>query len=140
MARAISTDTQRIPSYRIDPDTGVLVTATTLIGTSHTTLQAWEATEVTGHSVLRSRPARPDGRYWGLITSRPAPAEVTDLPGGSPERIAACQALWAEQQLIALAAILRAYPEVCHAGGWQRDGGSLFALDAIATDDPEVVA
>jgi len=132
MAREITPDTLTLPTFR-HTDDGVLVTATTVIGTTLTVLQAWEPCQ--GHTSLRSTPHRADGSYWGLITSRPLPFRAARHQPGSPERIAACEAVRAEQELFALAAILRAYPEVAEAGStWRRDGGTLYALDAVATE------
>jgi hypothetical protein len=80
---------------------------------------AYEASSYFGnHSTLFTI----DGQVCGSLTSRRIGAEIEALKGGSPARLAACDAFRKANATEAYAAILAAYPEAVDGN---RDNGEI---------------
>lgn len=88
-----------------------IITRTALLG-GVAVFEAYEPSAVMGkHHVITTF----DGAWYGQIGSRFIPAEIEALRGGSPERLAACDAYRAAQRAEAYALIREAFPEAAGA-------------------------
>ena len=78
----------------------------TIIGTAIERVEVYEPYD--GHSTIMHF----DGRRFGQIGTRPIPARIEAMVGGSADRIAAC-AEWHRQQDVEAAAIIEATSVPC---------------------------
>ena len=89
-------------------DNGIIVRRYRILGTPVLCYDAWELAEGwTSHQTMTTM----HGVSYGDITSRRNDDTYAQLPGGSPERIAAVRAHYEATYNASYAAILAAFPE-----------------------------
>lgn len=87
-----------------------LVTATAIIGTPRVYLKAHDAEPDPmgeGYSTIRNI----DGKWRGTHKSAPMPADVRGLPGGHPDRVERCKAIYEARKATAESACRAAIDE-----------------------------
>lgn len=107
----------------------VVVRATRIIGTKLVVFSAWEPSAMMGkHRTITTFDG--DSEWYGQIGSRPLPADIEVLKGGSPERSEALRQFRQAQQIEAFGAIRAAFPEAEFTS--ENDyGRGLFELEMI---------
>lgn len=102
-----------------------------IVSTPTVVYEAWEVAN--GHATT----THTDDRGWlGKVTSRPLPAQIAALPGGSQERIAAVANYLRDLRVLAVRAIEAAYPDVLA----QYDARVTVGRVETRENDPDVSA